>query len=135
MPIAMTIYDSTFYETIEPLLQNTILVDIAIPIVYVIAVCVGFLAATLLTRQRKSEFAVMRSVGIHRRDVFTGVFSEQLILSLSGAVLGCALTVLIFREISIERPAVLLGCYLIGTIFAAARVAGTNVLKVMKDKE
>jgi len=135
LPYAMTIYDSTFYETIEPLLQNTILVDIAIPIVYVIAVSVGFLASTLLTRQRKSEFAVMRSVGIHRRDVFFGVFSEQLILSLIGAFLGCALTLLIFRDLLFERPAILLGCYLLGTIFAAIRVAGTNVLKVMKEKE
>ena len=135
LPFAMTIYDSTFYETIEPLLQNTILVDIAIPIVYVIAVSVGFLASTLLTRQRKSEFAVMRSVGIHRRDVFFGVFSEQLILSLIGALMGCAVTFLIFRDLILERPAILLGCYLLGTIFAAIRVAGTNVLKVMKEKE
>jgi len=135
MPFAMTVYDSTFFETIEPLLQNTILVDIAIPIVYAIAVSVGFLASTLLTRQRKSEFAVMRSVGIHRRDVFTGVFSEQLILSLTGAVFGCALTLIIFKDITIERPLILLGCYLLGTIFAAVKVAGTNVLKVMKDKE
>jgi len=135
LPFAMTIYDSTFYETIEPLMQNTVLVEIAIPIVYVIAVSVGFLASTLLTRQRKSEFAVMRSVGIHRRDVFTGVFSEQLILSLTGAVFGCGLTFLIFRDITFLRPAILIGCYLLGTIFAAIRVAGTNVLKVMKDKE
>jgi len=135
MPFAMTIYDSTFYETIEPLLQNTILVDIAMPIVYVIAVCVGFLASTLLTRQRKSEFAVMRSVGIHRRDIFFGVISEQLILSLTGAITGCLLTLIIFRELSFERPAVLLGCYLLGTMFAAIKVAGTNVLAVMKEKE
>ena len=134
MPFAMTIYDSNFFETIEPLLQNTILVDIAIPIVYMIAVSVGFLASTLLTRQRKSEFAVLRSVGIHKLDVFTGVFSEQLFLSLTGAVAGCVLALLIFKELSLQRPAVLMGCYLLGTIFAAARVAGTNVLKVMKEE-
>jgi len=135
MAYAMTVYDSTFYETIEPLLQNSVLVEIAMPVVYIIAVAVGFLASTVLTRQRKSEFAVIRSVGIHKRDVFTGVLSEHIILSLTGAVPGYLLTVLIFNDLTYQRPAILLGCYLLGTIFAAARVAGTNVLKVMKEKE
>ncbi|MCL2628167.1 MAG: ABC transporter permease [Oscillospiraceae bacterium] len=135
IPLAMTVYDSSFYEAVEPLLQNIILVDIAIPVVYVISVCIGFLASTLLTRARRSEFAVMRSVGIHRRDIFTGILSEQFILSLIGAAVGSGLTIIVFGSISIIRPAILLGCYVLGTVFAGIKVSGTNVLEVMKEKE
>ena len=39
-PFAMTIYDSVFYETVEPLRQNIIVVDVATPFIYLLSIAV-----------------------------------------------------------------------------------------------
>jgi hypothetical protein len=134
-PHAMTIFDSVFYETLEPLRQNIILVDVATPFIYAIAICVGFLTSVLLSRRRKPEFAVMRSAGVHRRHIFTGALVEQAVLSVTGAALGFALVAAVWGYMDYERPAVFLGCYVLGTVFSAVKAAGTDVLKILREKE
>jgi hypothetical protein len=134
-PFAMMVYDSEFYETIEPLWQNIILIDIATPFVYAISVCVGFVASILLTRRRKPEFAVMRSVGVHKRDIFFGALAEQAALSAAGAALGCALIAAAWGYLSLTRPAVFLACFLLGAVISSIKAAGTDVLKILRDKE
>ena len=135
LPFAMMVYDSTFYEAIEPLMQNTILVDIAMPVVFAISVCVGFFTSTLLTRQRRSEFAVMRSVGIHKKNIFAGALCEQFLLSAAGAVIGCALIVITWGYLSFIHPAVILGCYMLGAVLPAKKAASANVLEIIREKE
>ncbi|MCL2030556.1 MAG: hypothetical protein FWG93_03335 [Oscillospiraceae bacterium] len=134
-PISMTVYDSGFYDAIEPLMQNMILVDAATPLVYVISVCVGFLASFLLTRRRKPEFAVMRSVGVRKRDIFFGSLLEQTALGAAGALLGCGLAALTWGYVSPARTALFLVCFMLGAAFSAIRAAGTDVLKILVDKE
>jgi hypothetical protein len=134
-PFAMTIYDSVFYETLEPLRQNIILVDVATPFIYALSIAVGFLTSVLLTRRRKPEFAVMRSAGVHRRDIFFGMLAEQAVLSTAGAALGCALVAAAWGYVDYTRPAIFLACYVVGTLFSAANAAGTDVLKILRDKE
>jgi len=134
-PFSMMIYDSDFYSTLEPLRQNIILVDIATPFLYVISICVGFLASVLLTRRRKPEFALMRCAGIHRRDIFFGTLTEQVVLSAFGAALGCALVAVTWGYFSAARPAVFLACYILGTVFSSFSAAGTDVLKILRDRE
>jgi hypothetical protein len=132
---AMMVYDSTFFETLEPLRQNIFLLDVATPVMYVISVLVGFLTSVLLTRRRRPEYAVMRSVGIHKRDIFVGAISEQLVLSTAGAALGFSLIALIWGYMSLERPAIFLACYMLGTTFSAVSAARTNVLEILREKE
>ncbi|MCL2221485.1 MAG: ABC transporter permease [Oscillospiraceae bacterium] len=134
-PFAMTIYDSEFFETLEPLRQNLILVDVAIPFVYIIAVGVGFLTSVLLTRQRKAEFAVMRSVGMRRGSIFTVALGEQFLLCIIGSALGLAAIAVFWGYLNFERPLIFLACYMLGAIFSAARAARTNVLLLLRERE
>ena len=134
-PHAMIVYDSEFYETLEPLRQNIIVVDVAIPFIYVLSIAVGFLTSVLLTRRRKAEFAIMRSVGINKWVVFMSALVEQALLSVAGAALGFAFVAVIWGYAIITRPAVFLACYLLGAVFAAAGAAGTNVMKVLRDRK
>jgi small basic protein len=134
-PVAMTVYDSEFYETLEPLRQNIILVDVAIPFLYAISVCIGFMASVLLTRRRKPEFAVMRSVGVGKFGIFFGTLAEQAVLSTAGAALGCALIAVTWGYVSFTRPAIFLGCFILGTVFTAVRAARTNVLQILQERE
>ena len=132
---AMVVYSLEFYETLEPLRQNAILVDVALPIVYIISIAVGFLTSMLLTRQRKAEFAVMRSIGINRGDIFVGALGEQFVLCLIGAVLGLSLIAVFWGYLSFLHPAVFLACYTLGAAFSAARAAKSNVLAILRDRE
>ena len=133
-PFAMTIMDSEFFETLEPLRQNIIVVDVATPFIYLLSVAVGFLTSVLLTRRRKAEFAIMRSIGVSKWVVFMSALSEQTLLSVAGAALGFAFVALVWDYTSLTRPAVFLVCYLLGALFASIGAAGTNVMKVLRDR-
>jgi len=132
---SLTIYDSQFYDETIPLMQNIILIDAVTPFVYIASVAIGFIASYLLTRRRKQEFAVMRSVGINKRDIFFGALFEQAVLCAIGAVLGTILVLLTWGYISFARPAVFLACYITGAAFSAVKAAGANVLKILREKE
>jgi len=134
-PFSMMIYDSAFYETLEPIRQNMIVIEVATPFLYIISVCVGFLTSILMTRRRKPEFALMRCAGIHRRDIFIGTLAEQIVLSLTGAALGCILVAATWGYFSAAKPTVFLACYVLGTLFSSIRAAGTNVLKILHERE
>jgi len=134
-PFAIIVYDSEFYETLEPLRQNIIVVDIATPFIYALSIAVGFLTSVLLTRRRKAEFAVMRSIGVNKWVVFISALTEQAFLSIIGASLGFALVAIIWNYTSLQRPAIFLGFYLLGAIFASIGAARTNVMEVLRDRK
>ncbi|MCL2249165.1 MAG: ABC transporter permease [Oscillospiraceae bacterium] len=132
---SMMIFESEFIETLEPLRQNIILVDVATPFIFIISVAVGFLTSTLLTRQRMSEYAIMRSVGVRRRGIFFGALYEQAMLSLLGAALGFLVVMFTWDYMNFERPAIFLACYIIGAVFSASRAAGTDVMAILRNRE
>jgi len=132
---AMIIYDAEFYDMTEAFMQTIFFIDIATPFVYVIAVCVGFVASFLLTRRRAGEFAVMRSVGVDKMCIFFGTLLEQTLLCAVGAALGCVLFKLTWEHVFIERALIFLGCYMLGAAVSATRAARTDVLRLLRDKE
>jgi hypothetical protein len=134
-PFAMTIYDTEYYDIAIPLMQNIIFVNAAVPFIYVISVCVGFVASFLIIRRRKQEFAIMRSVGFNRFKIFFGALSEQAILAVLGAGLGALLVMLSWGYLSLTEPAIFLGCYMVGAAVSSVRAAGTDVLKILSEKE
>jgi hypothetical protein len=134
-PFSMTIYDSAFYDILEPLRQNIILIDVATPFVYLVAVAVGFLVSFLLTRRRRAEFAIMRSVGIGKWNLFAGALMEQAVLCAAGAAAGMLVVWVFWGYGSVTRPAIYLGCYTVGAAFSAIKAAGTDVLKILREKE
>ena len=134
-PFALTIYDSAFYETLEPLVQNTILIGVATPIIYIISMLVGILTSMVLTRQRKAEFAILRSVGVSRKDIFIGALGEQFVLCVIGTSIGFALVAAALGYLSFERALIFLACYMLGAIISAIRAAGTNVLLLLRERE
>jgi hypothetical protein len=132
---AMTIFDAEFYDKTEALMQTIFFIEITTPFVYVISVCLGFVASFLLTRRRKAEFANMRSVGVNKRVIFAGALFEQFALCIVGVATGCALYSAVWGDISYEQSAVFLLCYTLGAAFSAMRAAGTDVLKILREKE
>ena len=132
---ALTIFDGEFYDTTEALMQTIFFIDIATPFVYLISICVGFVASFLLTRRRTNEFAVMRSTGVGKFSIFFTTLFEQALLCAFGVAAGCVVFALTWGYVYYERPLIFLGCYLLGAVFSAGRAAGTDVLRLLKDEE
>ena len=132
---AMTIFDAEYYDKTEVLRQTLFFVDIATPFVYIIAVSIGFIASFLLTRRRKSEFANMRSVGVGKMRIFCGALFEQTLLCASGVMLGCVLFRYLWGDVFLTESALFLGCYMLGAVISAAKAAGTDVLRLLREKE
>ncbi|MCL2665787.1 MAG: hypothetical protein FWE82_09245, partial [Defluviitaleaceae bacterium] len=134
-PFAMMVYDSQFYEMLEPLRLNIAIIDAAAPFVYAMAVCTGFAASILLTRRRKPEFALLRSVGVGRMRIIVGTLIEQAVCCGVGAALGCLFVAATWGYFSLRQPAVFIACYVAGVFFAVLRAAGTDVLKILREGE
>jgi len=134
-PVSMIVYDSQFYDKIVPMMQNIILIDAAVPFIYAASVCIGFIASYLITRRRRHEFAIMRSIGAGKFNVFLGALFEQAALCAGGAILGALLVLFTWGYISFMRPAIFLACYILGAALSAARAADSNVLKILREKE
>ena len=133
---ALTIYDAEFYDKTETSMQAIFFIDIATPFVYVISICVGFVASFLLMRQRKSEFALMRSAGVRRMHIFFGALVEQAVLLAVGAALGCTAYMLTWGSAAyIDLTAYFIAFYMLGALFSAGKAAGTDVLKILRDRE
>jgi len=132
---SMTIFDAEFYDLTETLQQMIFFVDIVTPFVYIIAVCVGFVASFLLTRRRTSEFAIMRSIGVNKESIFVVTLFEQALLCAAGAFIGCVIFTLTWDMVFISRSAVFLACYVLGAVLSSAKAAGTDVLRLLRDKE
>jgi len=132
---SMIIYDSEFYDITEALQQTIFFIDIATPFVYIISISIGFVASYLLIRRRKAEFAMMRSIGVNRKSIFAGALFEQTVLCATGVAAGCALFTLTWDYIFIRQPLIFFACYVLGATISAANAAGTDVLKLLRDKE
>jgi len=135
LPHSLTVFDSIYNDVTHRLRQNIQLISIASPFIYLISVLIGFIASFLLTRRRKPEFAIMRSVGINKRDVFWGALAEQVVLCAAGAVVGY----LVFWAISGDAlwtiPLLFTACYALGAALSVQKATGANVLKILRDKE
>jgi len=132
---SMVIYDQEFYDKTEAQMQTMFFISIATPAIYVISTGIGFSASTLITRRRKSEFAIMRSIGVNRLGIFSGALLEQLVLCAFGVAVGAAVFALIMNFVFIERLLIFLGCYMLGAVVSSVRAAGTDVLSLLRDKE
>jgi len=131
----IVIYDSLYFELLARIKQNISFVEVVTPVLYLLSVCMGVAVSYLLTRRRTHEFAVMRSTGVSRADIFFTAVSEQAALCLFGAAIGFVLFALTWGGAFWTRTLAFCICYVLGTLVSAARAAGTNVLEILGKKE
>ena len=134
-PFALTIFDTIYNDITRRMQQNIQIISISTPFIYVLSILIGFIASYLLTRRRKSEFAIMRSIGVSKGHVFFGALAEQAFLCIIGAALGFVVFAVVQGDLLFIPPLLFTACYVSGSVFAAQRAAGTNVLKILREKE
>jgi len=133
----LVINDALLREVTSQLSRQIRLLESVLPILLVLVTGIGFGLSFLLLRGRKKEAAVMRSLGMRRKSVFSVLLLENLFQALLGVGLGCAgtLVVLNARAIQPRYCLLLLACYLLGGGFAAWKISGINVFNIMTAKE
>lgn len=85
---ALILYDEAFIKTFEQLNENINLMRLFAPLVFTAIALISFLCAFLLMQSRKSELAIMRSLGVSRIGCFLSLLLENLVLSLIGGLIG-----------------------------------------------
>ena len=131
----LTVYDSLYFELLARVRQNIAFVEAIAPVLYLMSVCIGVVVSFLLTRRRIPEFAVMRSTGVNRRDLFFAALLEQGILCAAGAVLGSLLFAFTWGLVYWRQTIIFMICYMLGVSFSAVKAAGTDVLRILTRKE
>ena len=82
--LSVVIEDRALSDAVESIQQHIFFMDLVMSIMLVVSGIIGFILSYLLTRHRLHEFAVMRSLGAKRRQVYSAFFLEQFILFLIG---------------------------------------------------
>lgn len=136
--IALTVNDETFIRAASRLVDNITLMRVFTPFICITVGLVGFVMSYLLLQSRKSEIAVMRSLGMSRKSCFRLLFLENAGLNLAGSVIGLA-TAALFTGISIMLTVIVTAlffvCYMAGTAVALKLIGRFSVMAVLSALE
>ncbi|MDE7320773.1 MAG: helix-turn-helix domain-containing protein [Lachnospiraceae bacterium] len=131
---ALIVNDAAFIDAANHLRQVIDAVRVFFPFLLALIVCVGYLVTLLLLNSRKKEAALLRSIGIGRWRCFRIFFMEQLVLVVSGVVLGSVLSVLLQGNYGADS--VLSGClvcvfYMLGNSLAIWKILKVSVMEAL----
>ncbi len=136
--IFLVIEDQTLTETVNNLNRHISYMEIVYNAMYALSIGIGFVVSYLLTKTRRSEFAVMRSTGAGAFRTFVVFFTEQAVLCLVGTLLGAAVSFLMPGGMHALRLYAILGyalCYWLGSAVSVAMMNRVNVLSILSAKE
>ncbi len=135
--LAVVIEDKALADGLLSIRQHLSFLNLIIPIMLLLSGLIGFILSYLLTRNRLPEFAVMRSLGSKKIQVYLAFFLEQFFLLLIG-FLPVAVVLLARPE---WLPAVgrnlylFLAVYTFGIVIAIGLMGRSKVLDILFTKE
>ena len=135
-PPAIILRDSTFLRIIIPLERNIEFLQSMIPVLYILVVGIGFLSSFLVIRNRKQEFAVMRSLGTKKHQVFFIVLLESLTVCIMGSLV--AILIMLFFGLtfySLLYSIIFIICFMIGCSLAIINILSVNILTILRPLE
>ena len=133
-PYTMIVHDRMFYDLIETIRQNIYIIDVITPIIFYLSIFAAVVASFLVNRRRKTEYALMRGMGIKKTHMFFSIMMEQTVLGATGAAMGCLVFYLSWGYLFVRGPAILLACYVFGAILSTFKAVGADVLKIMRER-
>jgi hypothetical protein len=135
--LAVVIEDKALADGLLSIQQHLSFLNFIIPIMLLLSGVIAFILAYLLTRNRLPEFAVMRSLGSKKIQVYQAFFLEQFFLLLIG-VLPVAAILVVHQD---WLPAVggnlilFLAVYTLGIVIAIGSMGRSKVLDILFAKE
>jgi len=135
--LAVVIEDKALADGLLSIQQHLSFLNFIIPIMLLLSGVIAFILSYLLTRHRLPEFAVMRSLGTKKFQVYLAFFLEQFFLLLIG-VLPVASVLLARPEWlpAVQRNLLLfLAVYTLGIVIAIGLMGRSKVLDILFTKE
>jgi len=124
-----TIYDEQYRATLAAMEQNIRRLAYLLPLITLLSLGAGFLVGFLATRGEMRTYALMRSIGVTRRQLFFGVLAEQMLLPLLAALAVSA---------AMRQPVfalVFLICHAVGCGLATARSVLVAPSAILREQE
>ena len=134
---AITVYDDTLNKTVSTIRDNIKVLKILQPIIIMSSLFLAFLASFMFVRNRKQEFAIMRSLGTKKSVVFGEAFMEQFFLGLIGTSIGLIAYYAMYQyEIlpPLGNIIAFLLCYLIGSSIVVYWIVSVKVMSILKEE-
>lgn len=130
--------DKALYDTLDQLTRHIGYMDLIYPVILLLAAGIGFIASTLLLRNRMDEIAVLRSLGSGRLRIFLSFFLESVMLSIPGTAAGLLISFAILRGWQTafwQNAALLAVCYYLGAAAAILQACRRALLRSLAERE
>lgn len=133
---ALTIYDSIFTKTVFQIQRNIQFLKAIFPVFLFISFGIGLLTSFMITRNRKQELAIMRSMGIGKLKLMALVIIEHCIICLLGIICGSlAVYFMLKSTLKIADIMLFFTSLAIGSVLFAYRIASSIVVKILRVRE
>ncbi|MDR0951842.1 MAG: hypothetical protein LBM18_02855 [Oscillospiraceae bacterium] len=134
----LLVNDETFVRSAGSLQKNLTMMTVFLPLILLLIVLVGYIASYLVMQSRRSEVAVMRSLGVSQSRCILSLSAENALLVLLGCLVGLAAAVS-FTGIGLSGAlvitAVFFVSYMLGVVAALLKLSRMPVMEVLTKSE
>lgn len=130
--------DQRFNNVVNNINQQMKYIEVLYPCLYALVGLIALIISYLMTVSRRMEFAIMRGLGGTKRHTFFTFFTEQVVLSVAGCILGIIIWVLFMGTVIPMHRILVLGfltCYFIGSAASIIIMNGKVVFEILSDKD
>lgn len=127
--VALTVHDKQYRATVAALEQNIQRTGFLLPVLFLLALGMGFLISLLFTRNESKTYALMRTMGMTRGKLFGSIIREQLVLVGLAALVMLPLT----RELLLTL--IYFVCYAIGCVVCVIRAIRISPTAILREQE
>lgn len=138
MRLALVIDDARLTTSVNNIQRHIDYMNILNIVLYALSAIISFVLAYLMTKSRRKDLAMMRSMGSGYLKTFNTLFLEQALLFLFGCAISVGLVTLINHGFTLYQLMYLGGyalCCLTGIIISIVFMNRVDVLKLLSSKE
>lgn len=135
---ALRMEDDVFIQAAVELEKNILLLETFLPFMLLIVLLAGYLVPHLLLQNRRSEYAIMRALGMSRKRCTVLFFAEHIFLAVTGGCAGAAIGAL-SGTVRITTAVFVCGlylcCYTLGAVAAVWMFGKMSVTAVLSHRD
>lgn len=138
----LEIWDEELVNVVEPLEKNLSLLSVLYPVTFVMSFLLSALIAALILLRRSIDVAVLRVLGVKKREVRWNLFWQYFVLVFLGVLLAASLVYMMSfktQVITLDKYASVTFVYLMGStlgiLLGIAKITKMNPIDLLQDKE
>lgn len=135
---ALRMEDDVFIQAAVELEKNILLLETFFPFILLIVLLAGYLVPHLLLQSRRSEYAIMRALGMSRKHCTILFFAEHIFLAMTGGGIGAIMGAM-FSTVDITTAAAVwilyLCCHMLGAAAAMWMFGKMSITAVLSHRD